>query len=430
MRRSPAVTRKRADRCGSAANSSRRCAGGFTATSSAHSGVPVMSTVLGSTCSVPIAGDPTCLVVARRWGMPQIEHFDAIVIGAGQAGPGIANHLVSTGERVALIEQDKVGGTCLNRGCRPTKAMRASARVAHLARTARRHGVHTGDVTVDFGAVMARKDALIDTWVNGYTDSLSHTDGLTLLHGQGRFAGSSSDGHEVAVGDRAIVAPRVFLNVGTRATEPGIPGLDTVPWLDNDRVLHLDELPAHLVVLGGSYIALETGQMFGRFGSAVTIIERSERIASREDPDVSDEIARFLTTEGIALRTSTAVERIEATSSRHPGPHRVGPSRSAGRRLTPARGDRSHAEHRPARPRQHRTGDRRARLLRDRRALPHCGRRRLGARRHQRPGRIHPHLVPGLRDPGRPPDRRARGPRTPGSRRMRCSPTPRSGASA
>jgi pyruvate/2-oxoglutarate dehydrogenase complex dihydrolipoamide dehydrogenase (E3) component len=261
-----------------------------------------------------IGGDPTGI-----WNDGQMterndaERFDAIVIGAGQAGPGVATTLVSSGQRVALIEQDKVGGTCLNRGCRPTKALRASARVAHLARTAHRHGVRTGEVTVDFAAVMARKDALIDAWVDGYTQSLSHTEGLTLLHGQGRFVESGAGGHTVRVGDRVIVAPHVFLNVGTRATEPPIPGLESVPWLDNDRVLHLTELPDHLVVLGGSYIALETGQLFRRFGSSVTIVERGARVAAREDPEISGEIARFLLAEGVAVRTSATVERVAPT---------------------------------------------------------------------------------------------------------------------
>jgi pyruvate/2-oxoglutarate dehydrogenase complex dihydrolipoamide dehydrogenase (E3) component len=238
--------------------------------------------------------------------------FDAIVIGAGQAGPGIARHLVSEGRRVALVEADKVGGTCLNRGCRPTKALRASARIAHLVRTAGRHGVHTGDVTVDFAAVMARKDALIDGWVAGLTDSLGHTDGLTVVPGEARFTGRSASGFTVAVADRSLVAADVFLNVGTRATEPPIPGLDDVPWLDNDRVLHLDQLPDRLVILGGSYIGLEIGQMFARFGSAVTIIERGPRVAAREDPQISAEIGRFLIAEGVDLRTSTKVERIES----------------------------------------------------------------------------------------------------------------------
>ena len=239
--------------------------------------------------------------------------FDAVVVGAGQAGPGIAYHLVSTGRSVALIEADKVGGTCLNRGCRPTKALRASARVAHLARTAGRHGVRTGEVTVDFAAVMARKDALIDGWVNSEADALGHTDGLTLLYGEARFTGRSDSVFELDVGGRSLRTSEVFLNVGARATKPPIPGLDDVAWLDNDSVLHLQQLPSHLVILGGSYIGLELGQLFGRFGSAVTVIEHGPAIAGREDPEITAEITRFLRAEGIEIRTSTAVERVEAT---------------------------------------------------------------------------------------------------------------------
>jgi pyruvate/2-oxoglutarate dehydrogenase complex dihydrolipoamide dehydrogenase (E3) component len=239
--------------------------------------------------------------------------FDAIVIGAGQAGPGIADYLVSTGRKVAVVEADKVGGTCLNRGCRPTKALRASARVAHLARTAGRHGVHTGEVTVDFAAVMARKDKLIDGWVNGQAESLGHTDGLTLQYGEARFTGRSDSGFEIDVGGRSLGAPEVFLNVGARATKPPIPGLDDVAWLDNDSVLHLRQLPSHLVILGGSYVGLELGQLYGRFGSAVTVIEAGPKIAGREDPEISAEITRFLTDEGIEIRTSTTVERVEST---------------------------------------------------------------------------------------------------------------------
>jgi pyruvate/2-oxoglutarate dehydrogenase complex dihydrolipoamide dehydrogenase (E3) component len=241
----------------------------------------------------------------------EVVALDAVVIGAGQAGPGIATVLAEMGRRVALVEADKVGGTCLNRGCRPTKALRASARVAHLARTASRHGIHTGQVTVDFAAVMARKDTLIDGWVAGLAQSLEHVDGMTLLYGEARFEGRAGPAFEISVGDRTLTAPEVFLNVGTRATTPAIPGLDEVAWLDNDSVLHLDELPSHLVVLGGSYIGLELGQLFRRFGSAVTIIEAGPAIAGREDPEISAEITRVLQSEGIAIHTSTAVERIE-----------------------------------------------------------------------------------------------------------------------
>jgi pyruvate/2-oxoglutarate dehydrogenase complex dihydrolipoamide dehydrogenase (E3) component len=243
----------------------------------------------------------------------QSERFDAIVIGAGQAAPGIADYLTSRGERVAVVEQDKVGGTCLNRGCRPTKAMRASARVAHIARTAGAHGVSTGHIDVDFAAVVARKDRLIDGWVDSSTKSLEDTDGLSLVHGQARFTGSADGDHLISVADRSLAAPKIFLNVGTRATEPPIPGLADVPWLDNDRILHLDTLPEHLVVIGGSYIALEFGQMFRRFGSAVTILERGPHIAGREDDDIAAEITRFLDAEGVTIRTDVTIERVEAT---------------------------------------------------------------------------------------------------------------------
>jgi pyruvate/2-oxoglutarate dehydrogenase complex dihydrolipoamide dehydrogenase (E3) component len=243
--------------------------------------------------------------------MPDVETFDAIVIGAGQAGPGIAYFLADREDRVAVVEADKVGGTCLNRGCRPTKALRASARVAHLARTAAKHGIHTGKIDVDFAAVMARKDALIDAWQSKTAESLADTDGITLLYGEASFAGTHDGRHHVTVGDRTLAAPNVYLNTGTRTTEPPIDGLRDVPWLDNDRVLHLDELPAHLVILGGSYIGLELGQMFARLGSAVTIIERGDRVASRENPEISDMIAGFLDDEGVDLRLGTSVERVE-----------------------------------------------------------------------------------------------------------------------
>jgi pyruvate/2-oxoglutarate dehydrogenase complex dihydrolipoamide dehydrogenase (E3) component len=247
------------------------------------------------------------------WQRSDPTTLDAIVIGAGQAGPGLARQLTAAGRKVALVEADRVGGTCLNRGCRPTKALRASARVAHLARTASRHGVVTGDVSVDFAAVMARKDALIDGWVLGLSESLGHTDGLALLHGEARFTGRTGTAFEIDVGTRRLTAEQVFLNVGTRATTPLIPGLDDIAWLDNDRVLHLDELPSHLVVLGGSYIGLEIGQLYRRFGSAVTVIEAGERIASREDPEISAEIARFLTAEGVEICASTKIDRVEST---------------------------------------------------------------------------------------------------------------------
>lgn len=239
-----------------------------------------------------------------------MDGYDAIVIGAGQSGPGVARYLAGAGRRVALVEADKVGGTCLNRGCRPTKAMRASARVAHQARRAGDYGVSTGAVTVDFAAVVARKDAIIEPWVRGSTDSLAHTDGIDLIVGEARFTGRDGDAFTVAVGDRELRTTEVFLNVGTRATVPPIPGLDQVEFLDNDAILHLDALPEHLIVVGGSYIGLEFGQMFARFGSQVTVLERGPQVAGREDADVRDEIARFLTAEGLDLRTGVTVTAV------------------------------------------------------------------------------------------------------------------------
>ena len=250
---------------------------------------------------------------------------------------------------------------------------------------------------------MARKDALIDGWVNGFAESLGHTDGLTLLYGEARFTGRSGAGFEIDVGGPTLTAPEVFLNVGTRATKPPIPGLDDVAWLDNDSVLHLDQLPAHLVILGGSYIGLEIGQLFGRFGSAITVIERGSTIAAREDPEISEEIARFLTAEGHRDPHVDVSRGRRVDGRRRSGPRR---RRRDDRRFAPAGGDRSNPEHGSPRPRSDRAGHRRTGLHRHRWRVPYRGRGRLGARRHQRPRRVHAHLVPGLRDPRRPPERR------------------------
>ncbi len=245
------------------------------------------------------------------------ERFDTIVIGAGQAGPGLATTLDDRGERVALVNHGPIGGTCLNDGCRPTKAMRASARVAHVARNARQWGVEVGEVRVDLAAVVARKDEMIDNWRDSseqrYTDDAS----LTYLHGWARFVGSVDGGaspvHVVDVlgdgGTRRLAAPRVILNTGARSVPPPIDGLDSIDWLDHHSILDLTDLPEHLVVIGGSYIGLEFGQMFSRFGAAVTIVEQGPRLIGREDADVTDAIEAMLADEGIDVRTGVAIER-------------------------------------------------------------------------------------------------------------------------
>ncbi|MFN8023375.1 MAG: mercuric reductase [Acidimicrobiales bacterium] len=246
---------------------------------------------------------------------PQV--FDTVIIGAGQAGPSLAGVLDGRGERVALVQDGPFGGTCLNDGCRPTKAMRASARAAHVARTAGRFGVVVdGPVRVDLAAAVARKDRMIDTWRAASTEHFVHHPTITYLVGRGRLAGTLDDGtHRVTVGDRTLVARRVILNTGARSTPPPIEGLGDVPWMSHHEILDLTVLPDHLLVLGGSYIGLEFGQMFRRFGADVTIVEHGPRLVGREDPEVSAAITEVLTGEGVGVVTSRTVSRVSPNSS-------------------------------------------------------------------------------------------------------------------
>jgi pyruvate/2-oxoglutarate dehydrogenase complex dihydrolipoamide dehydrogenase (E3) component len=228
-----------------------------------------------------------------------VRRFDAIVIGAGQAGPALAGRLTDAGMTVALVERAQVGGTCVNTGCTPTKAMVASAYAAHLARRAADYGVGTGAVTVDFPAVIARAQRIAATARQSNEAWLAGMTGLTLIRGHARLTSATT----VTVGDDALTAPRIFLNVGGRAARPPMPGSDTVRTLTNADLLTLDALPEHLVVVGGSYIGLEFAQMFRRFGSRVTIVEKAPRLIAREDPEISDAIRAMLEAEGIAVRT-------------------------------------------------------------------------------------------------------------------------------
>ncbi|MBB5984751.1 FAD-containing oxidoreductase [Sphingobium lignivorans] len=226
------------------------------------------------------------------------QSFDAIIIGAGQAGPPLAGRLTAAGMNVALIERKLIGGTCVNTGCMPTKALVASAYAAHLAR---RHdlGVIARDVRVDMKAVAARAQKVASD-ARGRNESwLGKMDGLTLLRGHARLTGPTS----VTVDGAALTAPRIFLNVGGRASVPDMPGVGDVPHLDNTDMVALDSLPAHLVVVGGSYIGLEFAQMYARFGARVTIVERAGRLIAREDPEISEAIRDFLEAEGITVRT-------------------------------------------------------------------------------------------------------------------------------
>lgn len=246
---------------------------------------------------------------------PHDDEFDTVVIGAGQAGPSLASALDQRGERVALVQDGPFGGTCVNDGCRPTKAMRATARVAHMARTAARLGVVVdGEVRVDLAAAVARKDRMVHGWRTSSTEHYANHPTITYVPGRARLDGTADDGrHRVTVGDRRLVARRVVLNTGARTRPPGIDGIDAVPWMDHHGLLDLTVLPDRLVVLGGSYIGLEFGQMFRRFGSEVTIVEHGERIIGREDPEISTAITDFLRDEGVVIETSASVTRVDPT---------------------------------------------------------------------------------------------------------------------
>lgn len=238
--------------------------------------------------------------------------FDAIVVGAGQAGPALAGRLTAAGMSVALVERHLFGGTCVNTGCMPTKALVASAEVAHKARRAADFGVKIeGGVSVDMRAVKARKDGVsttanrnVEKWLRGMT-------GCTVYQGHARFVSP----HALRIGDERIAADRIFLNVGGRAAVPDLPGIDRVPYLTNTSILELDTLPRHLVIVGGSYIGLEFAQMYRRFGSEVTVIEQGPRLVRREDEDVSAAIRTILENEGITVRTDAECIRFEPRGS-------------------------------------------------------------------------------------------------------------------
>ncbi len=240
------------------------------------------------------------------------EQFDAIVIGAGQSGPFLAARLAGAGRKVALIEREHLGGTCVNDGCTPTKTLVASARAAWAARHAADFGVIVkGPVTVDMKAVKARKDRVVNASVRSLTDWLGSLDTLEYIKGTGSFVSPT----EVKVDRRVLTAPQIFINTGASATIPDWPGLDDVAYLTNTSMMELDTLPGHLIIAGASYIALEFAQMYARFGAKVTVIERGPRPASREDADISDAIRGILEAEGVSFLFNTTVEAVARAGS-------------------------------------------------------------------------------------------------------------------
>lgn len=238
--------------------------------------------------------------------------FDTIVIGGGQAGPFLASKLDARGEKVAVFQEGPFGGTCLNDGCRPTKALRASAHAAYAARTAAPYGVHVEGVTVNVAEAIDRKDSIIGAWRDGATDYYENHETISYLTARARLTGKDGDNYLVTFGDKTVTAPRIILNPGARSVPPPIAGLDQVDYLDHHTLLDLKEAPGHLIVIGGSYIGLELGQVWARFGSRVTILEHGDHVISREDHDISDAVAQMLRDEGLDVRTGIQIDSVEA----------------------------------------------------------------------------------------------------------------------
>jgi pyruvate/2-oxoglutarate dehydrogenase complex dihydrolipoamide dehydrogenase (E3) component len=224
--------------------------------------------------------------------------YDAIIIGTGQAGPSLARQLADSGMKVAVVERGRFGGTCVNTGCTPTKTLVASAYAVHMARRGADYGFSAGDITVDMKRVKARKDQIVGSHSRGVERSLRNRKNCIVHQGHARFVSP----HEVEVGSETLRSDKIFINVGGRPAIPQIPGLDRIPYLTNSSMMDVDFLPRHLVVLGGSYIGLEFGQMYRRFGSKVTIVEIGPRLIPREDEEVSQAVAAFLEREGIDVQ--------------------------------------------------------------------------------------------------------------------------------
>ncbi len=242
--------------------------------------------------------------------------YDAIVIGAGQAGGPLSTALAQAGWKTAIIERVHVGGTCINEGCTPTKTMVASARVAYLARRAADYGVQAGPISVDMQVVRKRKRDIVESFRNGSQRSIESAEGVDLLMGESRFIQPKVVEVHLNTGEmRTLTANTIFINAGERPSTPSLVGIESVPTLDSTSIMELDIVPEHLLIVGGSYIALEFGQMFRRFGSKVTIIQRSAHLLSREDTDVADEVANIMREDGIEILLETRTLHVTQNSN-------------------------------------------------------------------------------------------------------------------
>src|SRR5271163_2930223 len=242
--------------------------------------------------------------------MPEIEQFDAIVIGSGQAAKPLAIALAKAGKRTAVVEAKHVGGTCVNEGCTPTKTMVASGRVAYLARRGEDYGVHTGSITIDMQRVRQRKRDIVNTFRNSNQANIEKTANLDFLFGEARFTDSRSIQVRLKDGSqRILTADKFFINAGCRPSVPSLEGLESVPYLDSTSIMELDAVPEHLLVIGGGYIGLEFGQLFRRFGSRVTIIQRASQFLRGEDADIAAEVLSIMKQDGIEIFLNAKVQR-------------------------------------------------------------------------------------------------------------------------
>ena len=244
--------------------------------------------------------------------MTQAQHYDAVVIGAGQGGVPLARALAQAGRKTALVEREHVGGTCINEGCTPTKTMVASAKVAYMDRRSDDYGVQNGSITLDMLRVRQRKRDLVESFRSGSERHIEATEGLDLLMGEASFTGLKDLEVQLNNGETLwLSADDIFINVGAQPSSPPIEGLDSVPTLDSTSIMELDEVPDHLLVLGGGYVGVEFAQMFRRFGSEVTVVQRGPQLLSREDSDVAEAVADILREDGIEVLLGTEAQRAE-----------------------------------------------------------------------------------------------------------------------
>jgi pyruvate/2-oxoglutarate dehydrogenase complex dihydrolipoamide dehydrogenase (E3) component len=238
-------------------------------------------------------------------------HFDAIVIGSGQGGTPLAHRMADKGQRVALIEQKYLGGTCINTGCTPTKTMVASAQVAHYVQQAQRWGIRASGFSADMEAIVRRKNEVVESFRSGQERRVADRKTLTLFRSTARFLAP----RQVQVGNDRLESDRIFIDTGARPAIPKIPGIESLPYLTNETLLELKTLPDHLVVLGGGYIGLEFGQVFRRFGSRVTVVHNGREILPREDEDVASELRKALEADGVVFRLNAKATRVSAGES-------------------------------------------------------------------------------------------------------------------